>query len=226
MIVKKSDGTYIGRIDIAPNPVDTGTNYVTHLDYRAKESSCTVSYSTSTKVTTIVMPFPKETTLQVVTRTAGSTSGGTIIPILSEAMGSPTITIDGDQTSTKFYVGEVYEFRYEFSTQYVKESGGTSNSSIKEGRLQLRNMTVAYDKTGFFKTEVTPYRRAVSNDTFTAPIGTAVAGQVNLDNGNFRFSIQSQNEKVTIALVNDSYLPSTFINAEWEGWWHQRGRSI
>ena len=57
-------------------------------------------------------------------------------------------------------------------------------------------------------------------------IVSGLAGQINLDSGDFKFTIQSHNEKVNISLINDSFQPSTFINAEWEAWWHQRGRSI
>jgi hypothetical protein len=220
LVIKKLDGTYIGKINIAPNPVDTGANYTTHLDYRAIESACTLSYDAVSNKTTIIMPFPKETTLQVVTR---GFNGGTVIPITDESLSSTIIKVAGDHTATSFFVGEVYEFRYQFSTQFFK---GPDGPSVKEGRLQLRNMSLGYDKTGFFKTEVTPYRRATSNDTFSAPVGTAVAGQINLDSGDFKFTIQSHNEKVNISLINDSFQPSTFINAEWEAWWHQRGRSI
>ena len=51
-------------------------------------------------------------------------------------------------------------------------------------------------------------------------------GTVNLETGNFKFPVQSTNENLKVIIKNNSFLPSTFVNAEWEGFWHQRGRNI
>ena len=57
-------------------------------------------------------------------------------------------------------------------------------------------------------------------------VGSSQINQLNLQDGNFKFSVQSKNENLSIQLINNSFLPSNFINAEWEGFFHQRGKSI
>jgi len=101
----------------------------------------------------------------------------------------------------------------------VADSQG-SRISVKEGRLQIRNWSVSYNDTGFFKTEVTPVGRDISTTTFTGTItGTGLLGTVNLEDGDYTFAVQSENDKLTIKLLNDSHLPSNFINANWEGYY-------
>ena len=114
-------------------------------------------------------------------------------------------------------------------SEFVKEGGSSSGgkSAVKEGRLQIRNFTVSFNDSGFFKTEVTPYKRNPSINTFTGSVvGSSLMGTVNLETGNFKFPVQSTNENLKVIIKNNSFLPSTFVNAEWEGFWHQRGRNI
>jgi hypothetical protein len=89
--------------------------------------------------------------MQVVTRNvnANSTIAGQIIAI--DSTGSNTIVVSGDQTSTKFFVGEKYTFEYQFSQQYIQLGQAQSRTAVKEGRLQIRKWTVTYDNSGHFK---------------------------------------------------------------------------
>lgn len=228
LLVERSDGVYIQSMETAPSPTDTGSTYLTHLDNKITESTSGVStsYSSGTGQTTITIPYVIDNPVEVVTRfvSGNATIPAVIISTVSQTNGGTSIVVNGNHTSTKFFIGENYEFLYEFSTQFVKT---TNKESIKEGRLQIRNFTVSYDNTGFFETKVTPYRRTTSTDTFSGlVVGSSQINQLNLQDGNFKFSVQSKNENLSIQLINNSFLPSNFINAEWEGFFHQRGKSI
>jgi len=37
--------------------------------------------------------------------------------------------------------------------------------------------------------------------------------------GDYTFAVQSENDKLTVTLKNDSHLPSNFINASWQGYY-------
>jgi hypothetical protein len=81
--------------------------------------------------------------------------------------------------------------------------------------------------TGYLRAEVTPAER----DTFTYPytgkvLGTASAtlGRAQVNDATFMFPILSDSRKVTIELVNDSYLPSALLGYEWEGTHYARSR--
>ena len=123
------------------------------------------------------------------------------------------------------YVGYPYTFKYEFSEQVV-----TNNKEpISTGRLQLRNMTVLYNDTGFFKALTTPTARTPSTATFTGRVvGSTglIIGAVALETGKFKFPILSKSDEVKIELQSDSYLPCAFQSAEWEGFFVLRSRKM
>ena len=51
-------------------------------------------------------------------------------------------------------------------------------------------------------------------------------GTVNLEDGDFKFSVQSRNDNLSIVLKNNSHLPSNFINANWEGYYVTQSQDI
>ena len=225
MVVERSDGVYIVKKQTAPAVTDTDAIYLTHLDNKLNESSTglTKSYNAVTNQTTITLPYAIDNTMQVVTRNvnANSTIAGQLIPIVSTS--GSNIIVSGDQTSTKFFVGEKYTFEYQFSQQYIQYSSAQSKTAVKEGRLQIRNWTITYDNTGHFKVEVTPKARATSTKTFTgAIVGVGTVNGINLEDGDYTFPIMSRNEGLVVKLTNSEYLPSSFINAEWQGFYNQQ----
>ena len=117
---------------------------------------------------------------------------------------------------------EKYTFTSECSQQYGQGQTNTSSRAvIKDGRLQIRNFTVTFDNTGFFKSSVTPKGRSESIDTFTgAIVASATVNGVNLEDGDFTFAVQSRNDQLVVKLINDSYLPSNFVSAEWQAYYN------
>ena len=225
LLVQRTDGVHIVKQQLAPAIVDTDATYLTHLDMKVSESSTglTKSYNAGTNQTTITLPYTIYNNMQVVTRNvSGSTTiAGQIINPVST--GTNTIVLTGDQTGTKFFIGEKYTFEYQFSQQYLALGGGQrSRTNIKEGRLQIRNWSVGFDNSGHFKVQITPKGRSTTTEIFNgAVIGSGTVNGINLEDGNFTFAIQSRNEGLVVKLLNDEYLPSFFINAEWQGFYNQ-----
>ena len=228
LLVERSDGTHIAKVQTSPAVVDTDSSYLTHLDMKVNESSTGLSssYNALTNQTTITLPYDIDDTMQVVTRNvnANATIAGQIIPIIST--GNNTLVVSGDKTSTKYFIGEKYTFEYQFSQQYIQLGQSQSRTAIKEGRLQIRNWTVSYDNTGFFKVEITPKGRDTTTETFTgALVGVGTVNGINLEDGDYKFSVMSRNEGLVVKLTNSEYLPSNFINAEWQGFYNQQSES-
>lgn len=123
------------------------------------------------------------------------------------------------------YAGVPYTFRYRFSEQVLKNN----NEPMTTGRLQLRNWNVVYNNTGYFETEVTPTARPKTSAKFTGRlVGSAenILGRVAIENGTFRFGVNSNAKEVLIDLVSDSHLPCSFQSAEWEGFFVLRSRRL
>ena len=71
--------------------------------------------------------------------------------------------------------------------------------------------------------EITPKNRSTSIETFTgALVGEGTVNGINLEDGDYTFPILSRNEGLVVKLTNDEYLPSAFINAEWQGFYNQQ----
>ncbi len=227
LLVQRTDGVHIVKQQLAPAIVDTDATYLTHLDMKVNEATTGLSksYNAGTNQTTITLPYTIYNDMQVVTRnvSGSSTIAGQIIVPVSAATGQNTVVLTGDQTSTKFFIGEKYTFEYEFSQQYLALGGGQrSRTNIKEGRLQIRNWSVGFDNSGHFKVQITPKNRSTTTEVFNgAVVGEGTVNGVNLEDGNFKFAIQSRNEGLVVKLTNDEYLPSHFVNAEWQGFYNQ-----
>jgi hypothetical protein len=228
LVIQRSDGTYIEKIDCAPASVDTGANYLTHLDRKLDNTEIvSETFNAGTNQTTIVLPYTINSTMKLVGKSGGVNLAGQDINIISQS--GTNIVTSGNITTYDYFIGEQYNFTYTFSQQYLALGTASTTGSrtrIREGRLQIRNWTVSYNDTGFFQTAVTPVARSTSSSTFTGTItGVGLLGNVNLEDGDFTFSVQSQNENLTISLTNNSHLPSNFVNAEWEGYYVSQASS-
>ena len=229
-----SDGVFLEKMDCAPAAVDDGADFLTYLDRKIDSEDYPFSsvYNNVTDQTTITLPYSITAgdftyDIKVISKGTYGTPGVNF-PVISKGFNS--VTVSGDITNISYWIGVPYAFRYRFSQQYLAlgqtTSGTGSRTRIREGRLQIRNWTVSYDNTGHFKVFVTPLARDTSVHTFTGlTLGSNTSGTVNLEDGYFNFAIQSRNENLIVELFNDTYLPSNFVNAEWEGYYVSQSRS-
>ena len=219
IINERSDGVYLEKLDISPALTDTGEVYLTHLDRKLNNTQITESYNSGTNQTTITLPYTITNTMKVVGKSGASNKAGQAIATVSQS--GTSIVITGDITAQNYFVGEQYEFLFTFSQQFIQiaDTQG-SRISVKEGRLQIRNWSVSFNDTAFFTTVVKPVGRDASNTTYTGTVtGTGLLGTVNLEDGDYTFAVQSENDKLAITVKNDSHLPSNFINASWQGFY-------
>ena len=242
-VVQYSDGVYLEKIVTHPETVDAGTTVEMLVDRKVTEASCSVALTTPSGLdiqSTITLPYPINTSLSnmaVVGRSfAGNTlAHGQVVQVLSStaaggAGGNGTLTVRGDLTGAKFYVGELYDMLYEFSTQYLKEQPPGGGMAVIAGpKLQLRTWTMLFDKTSSFSIKITPRGR----DTMTYPytgleVGDAEIslGELALRTSKFRVPVMAQNIEAKIEVVSSSPLPCRLQSAEWEGWYHTRAARL
>ena len=242
-VVQYSDGVYLERVVTHPETVDAGTTVELLLDRKATEASCSVALTTPSGLdvqSTITLPYPINTSLSsmaVVGRFfAGNTlAHGQVVQILSStaaggAGGNGTLTVRGDLTAAKFYVGELYDMLYEFSTQYLKEQPPGGGMAVIAGpKLQLRTWTMLFDRSSSFSIKVTPRGR----DTMTYPytgleLGDQEVslGELAIRTSKFRVPVMAQNIEAKIEVVSSSPLPCRLQSAEWEGWYHTRAARL
>lgn len=202
VLVKYNTGVFLERINLSEDDATevTSAGHGINLDRRVK--------LTSGGTTTV--PYTASNIVYV------TDTGRLILDTGVSAALSSGLTV---------YAGVPYTFRYRFSEQVLKNN----NEPMTTGRLQLRNWNVVYSDTGFFQTEVTPTARPTKTAKFTGRlVGSSanVLGQVAIENGTFRFGVNSNAKEVNIELVSDSHLPCSFQSAEWEGFFVLRSRRL
>lgn len=124
-----------------------------------------------------------------------------------------------------FYYGVPYLFEYTFSPIVMK----LAEQPVTDGRLQLRNMTLAFNDVGTFETVVTHKARNPKSTIFNANTldsSTSQLNTVSIGSGSYRFSVLGEASNVDVILKNNAYTPCTFQSAEWEGIFNTRNRRI
>lgn len=124
---------------------------------------------------------------------------------------------------TECYLGIPYTMKYTFSEQVFKAKSGKGVSPSNAAKMKIRNGSIFYDDTSYFKVKVTPKYRDTYENVFTPDIvGSTTIGNLNLDSGCYRFPVFTGPEDTTITIENDSALPSNFQSAEFESFVHSR----
>jgi hypothetical protein len=216
-VIKRADGTYLEKMNLKTNEVDTNLDFTVLLD---RKTSLTGVYDGATNKTTFTLPYEETNSMEVVLGGSwSSTQKGRNIVITNTT--NTTLVVNGDYSANPVIVGRKYTFKYQFPTFYVREQKSTGNStSVNTGRLQLKNMSIIFGDTGFFDVNLTPLARTTSVYKFTGQVlgsSTFTIGQPNLESGTFKFPIQCKNTDTVIFISSDSYLPCNFLSAEWEG---------
>lgn len=136
-----------------------------------------------------------------------------------------------NQKGDYVFYGYPYSFKYTFSEQVMRQD----KEPITIGRLQLRNMNVVYNDTGYFEAEVIPkgatdpanrasYRTIFSGRTVGGI--TNILNQPAISDGTFRINAMADTKGLAISLVSDSHLPCAFQSAEWEGYYRLRSNRV
>lgn len=228
-LMARSDGVYLLKLRMEPAATDEGLGFLVGLDYRVRDTQLAAPvYDAQTNTTTYTLPYAAPADLKVVVVPGGTGVAGAEATI--EDIDGADVTLRGDTTGQRLMFGVPYESRYRFSTFFVRTpnaGGGTKTET--DGRLQVLNLAVTYSEAAYFRVEVSTENR----DTVAYPfngimIGSPLAkiGEIALESGRFNVPVLSRNDRVTIDLVNDTWLPSSFLSASWRGIFNTKARQV
>jgi hypothetical protein len=240
MIVERADGIHLEVIDLEPGATEDNWDITVHLDSKVTQAKASLQFldNDPTQVdddqTRITLPYKVSDPgkLQVITAPGGSRVPGRIFTNQPfDNSGANTVLIlSGDWRGQPFFVGKPYEFRYRFSTFNIKEEAvGGGQMTVGEGRIQLRKVSLLYNRAGYFRVEVTPFRRDTYTYVFSGRVvgsGNNIIGRVSIEDGKFAFPVAAKHDQVTIELVNDTFLPCYFLSAEWEAFYTIRSKRL
>lgn len=231
LVISRPDGIYLEKINVEAGVKDTYSSFCTRLDRRITEDATGVvaSYNSVLDRTTFTIPYTVATgdRLSVVTRATQTEKEGIIPTYIGQT--SNSITVKGNYSSASVWIGVVYDFIYQFSRPLIRLSSGNGKVAITDGRFQVKSGLLTFADSLYFKVAVTPPYRDTFYYTFTGPeLGTGgmVLGEMNLQQGVFRFPILSNSEGLSITLTNDSPFPSSLLSVDWEAFYTVRSRRI
>lgn len=205
------------------------TSWVTHLDGRQYMIAGDGTYNPATGRTTWTLAKPYSYlagTTAVYTKEGTSlmVAGGTGYSLASDTAG--TVSVVGDYSSRSVWIGYKYEMVYQFSQFWLQGSVASqrSQAALQSGRYQLKNLSVVYEDTSFFKITVTD-----GENTYEYPYSGVVLASSQLDGilvarGTFRVPVYGRNLTTTVYIRNDSALPCKILSAEVEGDYVDRAR--
>ncbi|MBU4566997.1 MAG: hypothetical protein KKE29_19950 [Proteobacteria bacterium] len=227
LVLQRTDGVYLERLELSPALKDTGEPIHYHLDRKITEAACaSVTYDSVNDETTFNLPYAIDLASDYVVVMRGATTPGRILQTVSKT--ATSIVVEGDHTNSDVFIGLNYEARFEFSEFTLKETSSSgAKNVVASGRLQLRTITMVYNETGYFEVEVTPLYRDTSTFVFSGRIigdGSNVLDQIALHSGTRKFALMSKSDQVRVALTNRTFLPCKFVSAEVEAFFHTRSR--
>lgn len=229
VVLKRSDGIYLTRVNLEEGAKPSNQLHQVYLDMSAP---MTGTYQSVGDHTTFVLPYAaNQATFRLVRTSSHPTAPGSLIdPSQYVWVDGRTVRIPGNQTSAT--AGEAYRQSLTFSQQFPLDFQGRV---VTTGRLQLRTFTVNFSNTAFFRTEVAPYGAAMAPDVedivpallsqFTGKIVGEEELRLNkpvFHTGSYSFQIYGDASQCSITLSNDTHLASTFVSAEWEGYYFNR----
>lgn len=118
------------------------------------------------------------------------------------------------------YIGVPYEFKFTYSTFFIKQTSQTGTDTIPNDRLQLRFLHINYDNTGEFEVIVNATGKTPKHYKMTARIVGTSSNQVGihpLETGEFRVPLMGRNTDTEVTVINTSPLPSAFNTTVWQG---------
>ena len=210
-VVKRADGTYLEMIDFSYNQVDEDLGFLIHLDHRIDLKGV---YDPDTLKTTWTVPYP--TTGAGWQGVLGAEFEGRVGGTLNLlATGTYTLAVLGDWTAHPVTIGKQYNFKYQLSPIYYKDS---QKLAVPHYKLNLKNMHLFYDRSGFFKVTVDLKGSETYEYTLNPTLGdeTLVVGEAVISRGNFRFPIFGDGEKTEITIQSNSMFPLSIQGAEYE----------
>lgn len=238
LVVQRADGAYLERAAMESGAEAPGLDFQVFLDRRASVTGVWLAGEGKTEFT---LPYPVAEAVRpqfrIVRGAAFSTATGAVLsvdPSDYEWTSATTVKVAGNFSAGPSFVGLVFESRYTFSPQFMKN---TQDVPIVTGRLTLSGYTVYFTGTAYFATEVAPYgvapdveevipSRLSEFDGKTLGKADLVLGSPVFTEGSYTAQVYGDARVARVSLVNDSPYGSTFTQAEWTGIYHNVARTI
>jgi len=215
-LVQKQGNSYqLHTLDL-DDTSDVGVQYRVYLDHKIKRDSVDTEFEVPYTVDDIAN--------YVAVQGAGCPNPGLRAPI--QGIAGNTVTLADDLNGGTIYFGRRYLSRYIPTTPYVRDQNGVK---VGSGTLIIKQYTVHFDDTGFFRVVITDsygYTASVTYNGRTLGAPTNLIGRPVVLSGAFSAPCKKNADTSKIEINTDSHLPMSLTEIEWIGQWRKKGRRI
>lgn len=219
MCIGRPDGNiYLEKMSLTRESVPTGMPWVPLLDQREEVTGV---YDSGTNLTTWTTTWNNQGDAELILGPAFTVPGQQLKLSYPTAT---TMTAVGDWSAGIAYCGRPYTMQVELSRIYIRED----NAPILNGRLQLQDITLLVEDTGYYKMQITSDGgRDVKSETYEGKVlggGLAVNDASLKDSDSQRHVIHSRGEDTKIEIINDTAAPSVITSLQWRGLFNELSR--
>ena len=184
------------------------------------------TYSAATNLTTWTCPYPHLGASTLILSTDFA------VGLVGEVMditfvGDNDITVVGDYSAGAAIVGTTFTSRVKFSKLYPRDPNNLRRT-ITSGRFQLRNLSLNYKESGYFRVQITPEFRAPRSFEFTGRVIGSGASRIGIPAisplGTFKVPIMTKADSVSIEVINDTEKPMNVTSVDYVGFFNELTR--
>lgn len=183
-------------------------------------------YDAASNVTTWTVPYNHNDQSTVVLST--DFPQGQVGEVLTVTYpSSTTITAAGDYSAGEVIIGQIFTSVVTLSKLYPRDPQNM-RKTITSGRFQVRNISLNYKDSGFFKVEIEPEFRDPRQFAFTGRIVGSGDSRIGIPAisslGTFKVPVMSRGDSVKVSIINDSEKPMNITSADYIGFFNELTR--
>lgn len=184
------------------------------------------TYNATTNLTTWTCPYPHLDASTMILSTDFATGlVGEVMDITF--VGDNDITVVGDYSAGAAIIGTTFTSRVKFSKLYPRDPNNLRRT-ITSGRFQLRNLSLNYKESGYFRVRITPEFRPPRSFEFTGRVIGSGASRIGIPAisplGTFKVPIMTKADSVSIEVINDTEKPMNVTSVDYVGFFNELTR--
>jgi hypothetical protein len=210
MLTQRADGVYLDTMDLQEQPASPAS-YTLCLDRWVTLTNPTYNSVTDLTWWTIPYSLPSEESTVLVVPTKTGEIGQGLTPI---STAGDSVALKGDYRGSTVIAGLKYTAQMILSRLFYRDE---KTNAIIQCKTQIRDITVEFDRTGYFEVIVALTGRDEMRYIYSGhPLGltSLIIGRQSVQSGKFKADVMGAAEDADITYFNISHLPCSFLSAE------------
>lgn len=219
-----NNSLHLAYVDISPQRLDANNGTIfTHWDMRLTEADMVSRVYDPVLNRTTITSGATQPPISGLTRVSAR-AGASVFPegypaAIVSTPSATQIVLQGDWSTQTFYIGYSYTYTWQLSTIYVR---GQDQRPLHSTKLNLRSIEFDLDRSS--QLQVTTLNGLRSTKVYN--LSANVFGSPGMFTGRWRVPMGAENEKLTVTVTSDAFLPGRVLGYEWFGEFDSKARRV